>query len=339
MKIDDNVHEASYDVMKVHALEKIDSFADLRFRLEPLRRYIRLHAHDINNYVTGFQGESELALMEDPVPSVRESLQAILKTCGEFSGVLQETLVFAGGLGADVAPLSAEELWVQVLARLRKVSKEGQVALVSELRDTKRAQFPAGLDEAVFELCVNGLQAGTSEPVQVEVREREEDFVLWVHDRGSGMDSHTQQRCWEPFYSTDSARRGLGLAKVFGLMAKFGGKVGVASMLGVGTVVALWLPKGWEVLPRARRQAILDESTWDEFHQRLEYLDYQVFHARGAREALLLLERFPKAILVTRDEELAAEQSQRSLLQSGPPAQLFEELRVWTPERSASRPS
>ena len=65
-----------------------------------------------------------------------------------------------------------------------------------------------------------------------------------VADSGSGMDEQTLKRATEPFFTTKGIGKGtgLGLPMVHGLMAQSGGAMQIASQVGKGTAVRLWLP-------------------------------------------------------------------------------------------------
>lgn len=74
--------------------------------------------------------------------------------------------------------------------------------------------------------------------------------ALEVRDRGCGMDEATRARVCEPFFSTKSPGRGLGLAEVTGLVGAQGGGLCVDSQPGRGTVVTLLFPAVPESKPR-----------------------------------------------------------------------------------------
>jgi PAS domain S-box-containing protein len=66
--------------------------------------------------------------------------------------------------------------------------------------------------------------------------------ALEVRDGGCGMDSATRALVLDPFFSTKSPGRGLGLAEGLGLVAAQGGALDVTSVPGHGTTVALLFP-------------------------------------------------------------------------------------------------
>ena len=66
--------------------------------------------------------------------------------------------------------------------------------------------------------------------------------VLEIRDDGTGMDAATQERIFEPYFSTKFAGRGLGLAVVRGTVRGHGGALTVESVLDRGTTIRVYLP-------------------------------------------------------------------------------------------------
>jgi two-component system OmpR family sensor kinase len=85
-------------------------------------------------------------------------------------------------------------------------------------------------------------------PVEVRVRAEGADAVLEVADKGPGLPPDQAERVFERFYRADPARgrisggTGLGLAIVAAIVAAHGGRVEVATTVGVGTTFRVLLP-------------------------------------------------------------------------------------------------
>jgi CheY-like chemotaxis protein len=99
-----------------------------------------------------------------------------------------------------------------------------------------RDAMPEG-GELVLAVGVGRAAPGPTQPPGDWVR-------LSVRDTGIGMDAHTLENAFEPFFSTKGeAGTGLGLASVYGIVQQSGGHVAVESQPGKGTTVILLLPQ------------------------------------------------------------------------------------------------
>ena len=68
---------------------------------------------------------------------------------------------------------------------------------------------------------------------------------FWVRDNGPGLTPKAQARLFTPFTRLDQARakgHGLGLSIVRRIVEKLGGKVGVESQIGAGSLFSFTLP-------------------------------------------------------------------------------------------------
>jgi two-component system, NtrC family, sensor kinase len=133
------------------------------------------------------------------------------------------------------------------------------------------------------------------------------EFVaIRIADTGVGIPAETLPHVFEPFFTTKEVGRGtgLGLSQVYGFAKQSGGTVAVASTVGQGTVITLYLPRTHEVpaatvgqaKPQAETpgagKALLVEDNAEVAEVAAAYLrqlGYTVKRAANGREALEVL--------------------------------------------------
>ena len=107
--------------------------------------------------------------------------------------------------------------------------------------------IPSQLNQVLLNLVVNAGQA-IDQQGTITVRTGSDDAgdEVWidVEDTGCGMDEHTLQRIYEPFFTTKPVGQGtgLGLSLAYGIVQRHRGRLDVRSEVGVGTRFRLWLP-------------------------------------------------------------------------------------------------
>src|SRR4029077_18099520 len=72
------------------------------------------------------------------------------------------------------------------------------------------------------------------------------DYVgIFVSDTGHGMPDEVREQAFDPFFTTKERGKGtgLGLAQVYGLCTRSGGRCTIDSAPGQGTTVKLYLPR------------------------------------------------------------------------------------------------
>ncbi len=233
-------------------------------RLRALGQMASGIAHDINNALAPIVGFSDLMLTTDTnlTPRSREHLERI-KTAGvdiartvdrmrEFYRQRDEAEKL---LRLDVNKLVREAVDLS-RPRWRDIPQERGV--VVQLRTELDPDLPAILGveseirQALINLILNAVDAmpqGGTLTLRTRLADLPPDggqeppgrwLYLEVIDTGVGMDDETRRRCLEPFFSTKGNRgTGLGLAMVYGAMERHGGRVGIESAVGKGTMVRL----------------------------------------------------------------------------------------------------
>ncbi|WP_258079372.1 hybrid sensor histidine kinase/response regulator, partial [Xanthomonas arboricola] len=116
------------------------------------------------------------------------------------------------------------------------------------------------LENALLNLCINArdampdggeltiavanrvLESGAAQQLDLPIGEY---VCLSVQDTGTGMSADVMSKVFEPFFTTKPIGQGtgLGLSMIYGFTRQSGGHVRIDSEVGVGTTMALYLPR------------------------------------------------------------------------------------------------
>jgi signal transduction histidine kinase/CheY-like chemotaxis protein len=218
-------------------------------------------AHDFNNLLTVVLGHLEMA--QDHVnadPRAVAWLQAALRAAERGAALTRHLLAFARRQHLDPRPVDI----TGVLGAAEKLLKQTIGPEIELVMRSEPNLHPAWIDPNQLELAILNLALNARDAMpgggvlRITAENRQGDIgklpcdlqpkdyvVISVTDTGVGMSKETLQRAFEPFFTTKEAGRGsgLGLSIVHGFAAQSGGLVEIASTLGEGTKVDLWLPR------------------------------------------------------------------------------------------------
>jgi len=84
---------------------------------------------------------------------------------------------------------------------------------------------------------------------EMQYKKNQQGILIKVTDSGRGMNKETQQRIFEPFFSTKPVGEGtgLGLSICYGIIQEHHGVMKVKSEIGTGTTFSIWLPISDEI--------------------------------------------------------------------------------------------
>ena len=216
-------------------------------------------AHDFNNLLTVINGSSDMALLEAPPDHpVREWLVGI-KEAGERAKMLTRQLL-AFSRESEVKPqlVNLNEVIETSIGFLRRLVGKNHT-FVTELHTAPcRVKIDVNQAEQLFmNLIINAKDAMPSggritistDAIVVADATNEYPAGRYVRcsvtDSGVGMTEHVKSHIFEPFFTTKGPGQGtgMGLATVYGIVEKFGGKIFVDSVLGRGTTFTILLPE------------------------------------------------------------------------------------------------
>jgi len=213
-------------------------------------------AHDFNNLLQVISGG--LQIMARPGdPAGRERvLNAMKQAVERGAGLCRQLLAFARRQPLRPVPVDLNGLIVGMRELLDR-SLRGDVQFRSEFAESlwPVEVDPGELELVILNLAVNARDAmPTGGVVTISAcnapaladHELTGDFVrLDIRDTGVGMAADVLSHAFEPFFTTKEVGKGsgLGLAQAHGFARASKGAVRIASTMGLGTTVSLFLPR------------------------------------------------------------------------------------------------
>jgi PAS domain S-box-containing protein len=221
-------------------------------------------AHDFNNLLMAVLGNLDMA-QEDTAPSspARDSIEQAMQASRRATDLTRMMLAYSGRGAFVTAHLDLNRL-VQENAELLRTSVSRNATL--RLSPAPGSVFveadPGQVQQVVMNLITNASDAIGEAVGVVALRtglcaadavllagSRLEDkpepgrfAYVEVADSGCGMDQATQQRLFDPFFSTKATGRGLGMSAVLGILRGHRGAIFVDSTPGRGTTIRVLFP-------------------------------------------------------------------------------------------------
>jgi nitrogen-specific signal transduction histidine kinase/CheY-like chemotaxis protein len=242
-------------------IKRTQEEALFRQKLEGLGTLAGGIAHDFNNLLGAIQAQAELASAElDAGLSCREELNAIGDVAVRGSHIVRQLMIYAGKESAVIELIDLSETVDEILSLLKVSVTKRAVMKVDLDRNLPAIHASAAqIQQVVMNLITNASDAIVDRDGAIHVitrRVMENDFLaispdtpadgdyvqLEISDTGRGMSAETKAKVFDPFFSTKSAGRGLGLAVVHGIVRSLGGAIRITSEPDKGTIVQVMLP-------------------------------------------------------------------------------------------------
>ena len=221
-------------------------------------------AHDVNNVLSVILSTAEAALMDAARDEVKAEMDVIRDAVKRGSAMTKELMTYAGETRIQLVRASPGLIVkdVQMLAERvigRNVSLEYVLDPAAPDVDVDASQFW----KVLFNIVKNAGEALGSRPGRITLstetyemtREAADGFIserplepgrgvmFRIADDGPGIRPDLLPRLFDPYFSSKSLGRGLGLATVRTIVESHGGGIKVTSALDQGTTFHIWLPE------------------------------------------------------------------------------------------------
>lgn len=235
------------------------TFNDMIGRLEASIRQIRQFSadasHELRTPLTITKGETELALRKERTPEVyREVLESNLEEIDRMSRIVDELLFLSradlGEIKIAREPVQLDHLVQEVHHQALVLGKDREVeTIVGHLEPAEVVGDEWRLRELLLNIVDNAVKY-SQEKGTVEINLQRENHMakLSVKDHGIGIDAEEQQKIFDRFFRSDTARAhaqkgtGLGLAICKWIAETHHGQIQVESAQGQGSCFTISLP-------------------------------------------------------------------------------------------------
>lgn len=224
-------------------------------KLEALGRLTGGVAHDFNNALMVISNNLHLLKRTAPDVGTRQ-IDSMARAVKSATNLTRQLLAFSRR-----QPLVAEHVVLQ--DKLPPIKDLITPVLGSQVQlevQVDPATAPVVLDMAELELSLLNLSINARDAMPkggtltVHARNATESeagqgspemVVIEVADTGSGIAPELLDKVFEPFFTTKAVGEGtgLGLSQVYGMCQRVGGRAQIASTLGSGTRISLFLPR------------------------------------------------------------------------------------------------
>jgi signal transduction histidine kinase len=223
------------------ALDALRAAQDAMVETEKLRMAGLLAAsiaHDVKNIVSALQ--LDLMMTGDPLS------ETVAVHLNRFSTLSHQLLALARPGKISLDPVDIEDLIAHVVPLIAGQAEVYRVE-ISVLVDAGRPHAlidRSQLEHLLVNLCLNAIQAMSARGGRIDIAARRSGGAveIEVSDTGCGIPADQLERIFEPFYTTRANGIGLGLFSCRRIAESYGGKLGVSSTVGEGTVFKVSLP-------------------------------------------------------------------------------------------------
>jgi signal transduction histidine kinase len=247
-RVEERTQEREEALAQVHEMQKMESLGQLTGGV----------AHDFNNLLMAVLGNLELLKKRLPDnPGLVRLVDGAITGAERGASLTRRMLAFARRQELKPATVQLSSL----VEGMEDMLRRSLGPTINIEADVSASLPPVRVDPHQFELALLNLALNARDAMPDGGRltiaaHREDGNVLvpglsageyvsvLVTDSGSGMDEPTLKRATEPFFTTKGVGKGtgLGLPMVHGLVAQSGGAMRIASQVGQGTSIRLWLP-------------------------------------------------------------------------------------------------
>jgi PAS domain S-box-containing protein len=289
--------------------------------------------HEFNNVLTGIRGYATLAGLDLSKTATMEKAFEVIETeCLRGSELCRNMSLYTSRTGVNPEPVRLDELVDTVISLQNRFFLQERITVTREIEEMPPLMADRfQIQQVLLNLVINARHAiipKGSGLISIRARKEKKSVVIEVEDDGTGIDSQSITRIFDPFFTRkgpiglnspgkEVKGSGLGLAVSRSIVNKHNGSMTVRSVINQGSCFTVRLPKIFagsgvpsgrraeaaprQIPPRALRVLVVDDeiSVREMLYRALTSVSMDVTLARNAEEAVGIFrsERFDVVFL------------------------------------------
>ena len=236
--------------------KKVQEHSDeLEQRNKQLEAFSHTVAHDLKNplnTIIGYSDELVEICTEDKLlnDDLLEQQKLVSQAGHKMEDIINSLLLLAKTVKStdiDMQELDMLEIITQVKRRLAYVIHSCQAEIIIPNSFPIAKSYAPWVEEVWANYISNAIKYGGYPPKIIIGADQQDDMIrFWLQDNGEGLSPEAQAKLFTLFTRLHQDRaegHGLGLSIVQQIIEKLGGKVGVESQIGEGSIFYFTLPK------------------------------------------------------------------------------------------------
>ena len=201
---------------------------------------LTIHLQLIRSQLKKFENKVQLP------EKVQSSLQVCMNEVQRLDGIIRHFLEAIRPAPPDLDEINVLEVLEEVLHFSADELKNLGIHVDIEINEDLPVIMADHnqLKQAFFNVLKNAMEAmGKGGDLKIHTHSDDEFVFIHFADSGSGIPQEDLSKVFQPYYTTKTEGSGLGMMIVQRILHDHGGKIGIDSRPGVGTVVTLEFPQ------------------------------------------------------------------------------------------------
>ncbi|WP_461834511.1 two-component system sensor histidine kinase NtrB [Desulfothermus sp.] len=205
-------------------------------------------AHEIKNPLSGIKGSLQLINKSELTTEQKQRLnKVIFRDIERLDNLLKDFLYFARPKEPEREEIDLENFLNQLIFHIKLTNPEVEIKLTPSIKGKKIIWDQDQLKQVLYNLLLNSIQAmEKTEKKQIVIgcgRDKFNNFMIFVQDKGKGIDKDHVKKIFNPFFTTKPKGSGLGLSIAQRLCKQNNCWLEIKNRRGSGVVAKIYLNK------------------------------------------------------------------------------------------------